>query len=129
MLKVKTYIAESKIPQAGLGCFAGEFIPKGKLIWEFDPRIDRSYAESDILQMDELTKEFIFKYSFKYRGTYYLCVDNAKFFNHSENPNCKIIESSIDEKGNFNLHLRLITIKDIKAGEEVTAKYTLYNPH
>ena len=43
------------------------------------------------------------------------------FFNHNDiNPNCKILS-----KDNF---LFLITIKDIKCGEELTAKYTLYNP-
>lgn len=54
----------------------------------------------------------------------YIRLPLGGFFNHSEDPNCKIIESSIDEIQ----HLRLVTIKDIKAGEEITAKYTLYNP-
>jgi SET domain-containing protein len=42
------------------------------------------------------------------------------FFNHSETPNCEVI---IDED---TIWLR--TIKEIKAGEELTATYTLYNP-
>jgi len=43
------------------------------------------------------------------------------FFNHSSvNPNCRILES--DEC------LYLITISDIRKGEELTAKYTLYDP-
>lgn len=42
------------------------------------------------------------------------------FFNHSETPNCEVI--SDDE------FIRLKTIKEIKAGEELTAKYTLYTP-
>ena len=49
------------------------------------------------------------------------------FFNHSENPNCKIIEGYYD----YNLMykcLRLVTIKKINPNEEITAKYTLYNP-
>lgn len=42
------------------------------------------------------------------------------FFNHSETPNCKIITD-----GDY---LMLQAIRDIKAGEEITAYYTLYNP-
>lgn len=43
------------------------------------------------------------------------------FFNHEPNsPNCKIFTS-----GNF---LYLVAIKNISMGEEITAKYTLYDP-
>lgn len=42
------------------------------------------------------------------------------FFNHSENPNCEVFYD-----GDY---IKLRTIKDIKSGEEITAKYTLYNP-
>ena len=42
------------------------------------------------------------------------------FFNHSETPNCKIIT-----EGDY---LMLKAIRNIKADEEITAYYTLYNP-
>jgi|ERR1035437_1407562 SET domain-containing protein len=42
------------------------------------------------------------------------------FFNHSSNPNCKVIY-----EGDF---IFLETIGEIKAGEEITVKYTFYNP-
>jgi hypothetical protein len=42
------------------------------------------------------------------------------FFNHSETPNCEVFED-----GDF---IKLRTIKDIKAGDEITATYTFYNP-
>jgi len=58
----------------------------------------------------------------------YIRLPLGGFFNHSNNPNCKIIEQSIDELGNVIPHLRLITLKDIIAGEELTAFYTLYIP-
>jgi SET domain-containing protein len=40
------------------------------------------------------------------------------FYNHSDNPNCKT----------YRLHgtMSLRTIKHIKRGDEITAKYTLY---
>jgi hypothetical protein len=42
------------------------------------------------------------------------------FFNHSEKPNCEIIRDGE--------YLKLKAIRDIKAGEEITAYYTLYDP-
>ena len=42
------------------------------------------------------------------------------FFNHSETPNCKVVY-----EGEY---IFLETIKEIKAGDEITATYTLYNP-
>ena len=42
------------------------------------------------------------------------------FINHSDKPNCKKLDLE-DE-----WHLK--TTKEIKAGEELTLKYTLYNP-
>lgn len=50
------------------------------------------------------------------------------FFNHSNEPNCTIVSSTKDDFGNEIEHLRLVTIKNIKAGEELTAFYTLYIP-
>ncbi len=58
----------------------------------------------------------------------YIRLPLGGFFNHSESPNCKIIDSSLDEAGNIIPHLRLITILDIQPGEELTAFYTLYIP-
>ena len=40
------------------------------------------------------------------------------FFNHSDNPNCEAYPQ--------NSYIRLRSIKSIKAGEELTAKYWLY---
>jgi len=49
------------------------------------------------------------------------------FFNHSEYPNCEIIEGYYSDMLKHKC-LRLLTIKNIQIGEEITAKYTLYNP-
>lgn len=42
------------------------------------------------------------------------------FFNHSESPNCKVVY-----EGEY---IFIETIKEVKSGDELTAKYTLYNP-
>lgn len=43
------------------------------------------------------------------------------FFNHSETPNIKL-----QPKGDY--HQEMVTIRDIKSGEEITGKYTMYDP-
>lgn len=42
------------------------------------------------------------------------------FFNHSEEPNCKVIH---DEE-----YIHLVTLTHIMAGDEILAFYTLYDP-
>ena len=41
------------------------------------------------------------------------------FYNHSDDPNCKLVDS--------DCYKRLVSIKDIKEGEEITCVYTLYD--
>ena len=45
------------------------------------------------------------------------------FYNHSDEPNCKLIDS---DTMTFYVK-RLVTIKDIAEGEEITCTYTLYS--
>jgi SET domain-containing protein len=42
------------------------------------------------------------------------------FFNHSETPNCKLIVGDGERK--------LVTIKEIYSGEEITVRYLSYDP-
>ena len=54
------------------------------------------------------------------------------FYNHSDDPNCKIksriyyFASSADYKRLVTTILELFTINDIEKGEEITSKYILY---
>ena len=43
------------------------------------------------------------------------------FINHSENPNCELLE----EDGDYH-YKKLKTIKKVKLGDELTLKYSLY---
>lgn len=94
-------IAKSNIE--GLGLFATEFIP----------------ANTDLGMTHVLDDRFA-------DGVIRLPLGG--FFNHAENPNCKIVEQCLDEVGTIINHLRLHTIQDINIGEELTAYYTLYQP-
>ncbi len=118
MLNIKTTLGSSSI--AGTGLFAAEFIPKGTVIWQFDPLIDQVYTEEQFQSMSPGNRSFLKTYCFMYIGKYYLCVDNARFFNHSDEPNC--MSSDFNEK---NLGVT-IAKRDIEIGEELTDDYSLF---
>ena len=70
-------------------------------------------------------------------GTTHIKIDDAiirtplgGFINHSDTPNCekvKLYFTNEDQKPAYNFtKWNLVTIKDIKAGEELTLKYTFY---
>jgi SET domain-containing protein len=113
MMLVKTYIKESTIPEAGLGCFAAEFIPKDTLIWIFNPSLDRDLSEHQLGGFSSLEKDFIKTYAYKHNGYYYLCIDNGRFINHADNPNTY---ESKQMQATYAL-------KDIAEGEEILSNY------
>jgi len=79
------------------------------------------FASEDIPNLTDLGMTHIYDERFPDN---YIRLPLGGFFNHSDKPNCVITESNEDDIK----HLRLITLRDIKAGEELTAFYTLYNP-
>lgn len=86
-------------PIDGLGLFAVSFIPK-----------DTDLGMSHVMDLR-------FPDSF-------IRMPLGGFFNHSTKPNCTIV----DNTDHIVPHLRLKTLRDIEAGEELTAFYTLYIP-
>ncbi len=122
MLFVKTKIGVSKIN--GIGLFADQFIPEGTLIWRFidgfDLRIDKSDLDRII---SEPAKEQFLKYAYLNLRTlkYVLCFDDARFFNHSDDPNVLGIEDINEEEG-IN-----IAVRDINENEELTVDYNQYD--
>lgn len=113
-LLVKTKLNVSSIPNAGIGCFAAQFIPKGAKIWELNTAVDRIYTQQDLESLTKLEQEFVNIYAYKHHDLYFLCVDNARFFNHS--------------KENFNTldpDTEYVTYaaRDIQEGEEILSNY------
>ena len=51
------------------------------------------------------------------------------FINHDENPNCKLVEvdKSIFPITKDDKCLKLVSIRNIEHGEEITTKYSLYS--
>lgn len=114
MLQVKTKIGQSTIH--GTGLFADQFIPKGTIIWKYTSNVDREYTEDEYNKLEGLEKEYVKIYSFKFDGLYCLCCDDARFFNHSIEPNC-------DELVNDIKFGYTVAARDIEIGEELTTDY------
>ena len=49
------------------------------------------------------------------------------FINHSNTPNCAKVELHANGQEPFRKKWNLVTLKDIKKGEEITLRYTFYN--
>lgn len=120
MLLVKTTLNVSEIH--GIGLFADEFIREGTIIWKFNRLIDLRFSEAEVEQLSPDSREQIRKYSYreKHTGLYVLCGDDARFFNHSENPNCFDIFHNEEED-------LTVARRDIFAGEELTCDYALFD--
>lgn len=110
MLLTKTYLSKSKI--SGIGLFAAEFIPKGKIIWEFLPGFDFTVKKGDLDKLPALTREFVLHYGYLKNNEHTVCVDNSRFFNHSDDPNT----DNTNKKWT-------IAKKNIETGEEITCNY------
>ena len=113
MLTVKTTIKESKIQ--GIGLFADEDIREGVLVWKFNPLIDLVLEEAQLISLPDIAKKQVLNYSYKTEtGLYVLCGDDARFFNHSDNPNCYETSGPFDDT---------TTLRYIRKGEEMTVNY------
>jgi hypothetical protein len=88
MLLIPTYVAESKIPDAGLGLFCKEFVSAGTIIWTFCHGFD--YVVENVPE-NEIIKSFVLKYGYlpiSGEKGWVMCADDARFFNHSDDPTC-----------------------------------------
>ena len=114
------YTKES--PIHGIGLFAKEFIPKGTVWWrgEFgktvititEPQYNTLQSTQSAM-LDEIHK-FCY-YDLRVDGLIYIC-DNARYINHSANPNCKHTLAKLIS----------ITTRDIEKDEELFEDYSSY---
>jgi SET domain-containing protein len=121
MLHVKTKVAPSKIH--GLGLFADQFISKGVIIWKYTENYDLRLTKKEIEKLPDLAKEHLEVYGWlsKKSGLFCHAVDNGKYFNHSDDPNC--FAEYIDGEDEVVVK----SIRDIKKGEELTDNYNAFN--
>lgn len=111
MLKIKTYVAPSVI--AGKGLYTVDNIAMGQPVWLHDSKCDL------IIEVDEIPpylRDYFDKYStvsktIRGKLKYHLDGDDARFMNHSEDPNIVFIDSLG------------VALRDIEANEELTCDY------
>lgn len=122
MLLVKTHIAISPIHNFGL--FADESISAGTEVWRFTPGYDLELSIEEIETHREYLRKFFDHYGYLdfNLNRYILCFDNARFINHSNDPNIRTDYSRAR-------HGVDIAIRDIEEGEEITTDYRLFERH
>jgi len=116
MLLVKTKIGPSKIH--GIGCFAAEKIKNGTVIWKFVDGFDVKIKKKQLATLPKSAQKAILHYCYydKNKQEYVICLDDARFFNHSTSPN-------LDERH----PTKTIARHDILPGEELTVNYFEYD--
>lgn len=115
MLRVPTYVGPS--PIAGVGLFAGTHLPAGTVIWEYTEGVDWRIERHDLALFPEPYQSKLRHYLYQEdSGDFVLCGDNAKFMNHSDEPNCD------DPEGEYT-----VTNRDVRADEELTCDYRSFD--
>jgi SET domain-containing protein len=121
MYMVKTLIAESGIE--GSGVFADQDIPKGTVVWKFDPNYDLTLSLDDFGKLDSEAKAEIRKVAYisptSGRWVYPPANDPARYTNHSETSNnlSAVFDSDTSSEPLF------IAKTEIAKGTELTVNY------
>ncbi|MBI1934467.1 SET domain-containing protein [Candidatus Peregrinibacteria bacterium] len=114
MLQVQTTKGVSSID--GIGVFAAADITKGSVIWRFTPGIDLLLTKEELDRLSPIERAHILHYCYLWRKAmrYIVCADDARFFNHSDTPNARVVQ---DDTGTT------IAARNIFLGEELTCDY------
>lgn len=114
MMMVETELRTSDIH--GIGVFLTEPVSAGQLIWRFDSRIDRVFADAELLAMPDQLQRFLRTYSTLHAGQmlWVLCGDNGRHFNHSDAPNTRSLGVAFGDD---------VAAQDIAVGTELTCDY------
>jgi SET domain-containing protein len=114
MMMVETELGPSAIH--GIGVFVTQRVRSGDVIWRFDSRIDRVFADEELQDMPEQLQQFLRTYSTLHRdlGLWVLCGDNGRHFNHSDTPNTRSLGIAFGDD---------VAAEDIEPGTELTSDY------
>lgn len=114
MMMVETELRAS--PIHGIGAFLLQDVKQGDLIWRFDSRIDRVFADWEVEHLPEILREFLQVYSTyqEESGLWILCGDNGRHFNHSDEPNTRSLGVGFGDD---------IAAQDLAVGTELTTDY------
>lgn len=116
MLLVKTSLSSS--PIHGSGLFAAQDIAKGIDMWTFQEGFDLERTPGEVDALPAVAQEWFKRYGYldKTLNLWILSFDDARFINHSENPNMR---------PDYKRHRCAVGVasRDIKKGEEITVDY------
>src|ERR1700735_883561 len=120
MLLVRTRLDVSKIH--GIGLFADEYIAEGTATWKFLAGFDLRLSQGTIDHLSDSAKQQVLKYAYfdARLGLYELCSDDARFFNHADQPNTRSRVTAAGDEVD-------VAIRDIGAGDELTCDYRLFD--
>jgi SET domain-containing protein len=107
-------------PIHGLGVFTREPISKGKIVWQFDPGMDRRHPASWLEHQPPHVRKFVEIYGVLSldKQSYYLAGDQTSFVNHAADPNLvPRDELLVNDEG------VVVAARDIAPGEELTIDY------
>ncbi len=117
MLHVAHYVSASSI--AGVGLFSAQPIAAGTLVYTCDPRTLRVLHDRELQELPPTLRERMLNYCYRGRGphrladAWYFCIDDSRFFNHADRPNCRWLAESEC----------YVAAVDIAAGTELTCDY------
>jgi uncharacterized protein len=114
MMMVGTELRAS--PIHGIGVFVTERVRAGDIVWRFDSRIDRVFADDELDEMPDELRQFLRTYSTLHRelNLWVLCGDNGRHFNHSDTPNTRSLGIAFGDD---------VAAQDIEPGTELTSDY------
>jgi SET domain-containing protein len=118
MLLVRTVLRPSSIH--GIGLFAAERIAAGAPVWRFVREFDRVLPPVIRLRFPQyLTLLQRYAQRCPMTDQYVLCVDDAKYMNHSDDPNV-LVRAPL-----WDATLTHDAIRDIEEGDELTCDYRI----
>jgi uncharacterized protein len=114
MMMVQTELRVSNIH--GIGVFLTEAVQAGDLIWRFDSRLDRVFADEELQEMPDRLQRFLRTYSTFHRDLklWVLCGDNGRHFNHSDTPNTRSLGIAFGDD---------VAATNLEPGTELTSDY------
>ncbi len=121
MLLVKTRIGPSAIE--GIGLFAAEPIPAGTVTWRFMTSFDQLFSDAEFAVLPEPVRACLETYGYLHAPSalWVLCLDNARFMNHADDPNT----AGVHDNGAIDGYD--IATRDIAEGEELTCDYRQFD--
>lgn len=117
MLLIETYLDIS--PGKGFGLFSKSGLRAGTKYWIRNEAFDRLFPPEKMNSFGKITSDYIQFHGFlEPSGNWYLCGDNARFTNHSIQPNTG---NNFNENGIIQYS---IVSNEINAGEEILCDYS-----